>query len=382
MDRTVHMDVMLPRSVLAMGGELKNTVCFARENRAWISRPFDDLKDADTFNSYYDTITSAETVRGEKPACLAYDLHPEYLSHKIALSRDIWPDVLRRGVQHHEAHVASCAASENIWDDVIGLAFDGTGYGTDGSMWGGEFFTGSVSAGFTRQGRLKQIPLPGGEAAIREPWRLAAALEYISVPGNCDEQAATCDILRKQLPDVSDETWNIVMTLLGGTAIPRLFSSSIGRLFDGVSALLGICTHASAEAEAAIALEQAAGEKMPHRIYEIDITETESGLCELDWTGMIRQITADRENNVDVSAIAAAFHDSLAGASAQMCVQCGGKRTIVLGSGGVFWNRRFTAVLKDELSRKGMRLITPEHVPPSDAGLSLGQAVLASYAAV
>jgi hydrogenase maturation protein HypF len=380
MDNTIDMDVTLPRAVLALGGELKNTVCFARDNRAWVSGPFDDLKDADTFNEYCNTVRSAEAVVGEKPACIAYDLHPEYLSHKIAMSKDIWPDVPRQGVQHHEAHVASCAASENIWDDVIGLAFDGTGYGTDGSMWGGEFFTGSVSAGFTRQGRLKQIPLPGGEAAIREPWRLAAALEYMSDRGNHDSQDGNHSVVRKHVVDVPDETWHIVTTLLGSTVVPHIYSSSIGRLFDGISALLGICTHATAEAEAAIALEKAAGKTIPHRLYDINITETDNGLCELEWTGMIREIMDDMGNNVDVSTIAAAFHDSLAEASARMCVSCSGNRSIVLGSGGVFWNKRFKVVLKDELSRTGMRLVTPKRIPPSDAGLSLGQAVLASYA--
>jgi hydrogenase maturation protein HypF len=376
MDITMQMDVMLPRSVLALGGELKNTVCFARENRVWISGPFDDLKDAATFNAYCDTVASAEAVLGEKPACLAYDLHPEYLSHKIAKRNDIWPGTPRRGIQHHEAHVASCAAAENIWDDAVGLAFDGTGYGTDGSMWGGEFFTGSVSKGFIRKGRLKPMRLAGGEAAIREPWRLGASLEYAVLHGKFDGDS----IIRHHSLSISDETWHVVAQLLASDAIPLVISSSVGRLFDGVSALAGLCMHASAEAEAAIALENAAGTQRPHRAYTLEITETTDGLLELDWTGMVREIVEDVKNAVDPACIAAAFHDSLAAAAAAMCMETAGERTIVLCSGGVFWNKRFSAVLCEQLKEKGLRMVIPSHVPPSDAGLSLGQAVLASYA--
>ena len=359
----------IPGSTLGLGGELKNTLCCVTGKKAYLSGTFSDLKDAEVFDGWLTAVESMPEACGMIPESIAYDLHPEYLSHKAAKRADLWPGVLRAGIQHHEAHVASCAAAEGIWHTTLGLAFDGTGYGTDGTIWGGEIFSGSIEKGFKRTGRFRPFVLPGGEAAIREPWRLAAGLAC---------EAELPDIERYWPDSVGREQWEIVIRLCRTETIPRIMTSSAGRLFDGISALLGICTHAGMEAEAAIALERAAGVEAVHRRYTLQVTET-AGILEIDWRPMIREIDSDLRAGIRGAAIAAAFHDSLAATVAEVCADNASREGTVVGSGGVFWNKRFSKVLGKELELRKLQLITSGSIPPSDAGLSLGQAVLAGF---
>ena len=358
MNIEINLAEPLPHSALAFGGELKNTVCCAKGEKAWISDPLDDLENADSFDLFIKLISKWPGELGVTPEFIAHDLHPGFISTKIAKRLDLWPDIPRIGVQHHEAHIASCAASENIWDECLGIAFDGTGYGTDGTMWGGEIFTGSIKSGFIRKARLLPIELPGGSAAIHEPWRLAIAL------------ANTADIKIKKPDMVTDESWLIVRQMLENPGITNVKASSIGRLFDGVAALLGLCTHAAKEAEAAIEVSE---------YYSIPFSKNENGLIELDWRTMICQIVNDIRSGIAKEKIAAMFHDSLAQSVFELSMKICNNRQIVIGSGGVFFNKRLTLRLKTLFENADVIFLTPTQLPPSDAGLSFGQAVLGSY---
>jgi len=354
----------LPMPVLALGAELKSTVCLAHGASAELTEPAVDLQDAASFAAFMASLDALPRAAGVTPAVIAHDLHPDYLSTKAARDNTVWPGVPRRAIQHHEAHVASCAASEGIWDSCIGLAFDGTGYGTDGTMWGGEFFVGSIVAGFKRVGRLRPMLLPGGPAAIREPWRLALAL------------ALEAGVDWPKPADVPDESWRVVHALAAQPTTLR--SSSMGRLFDGVAALTGVCLRAGREAEAAIAIERAAGTTKAGLILPLPVTDIADGMFELDWRPLVTSLAANVLKST-ISSLAAAFHDALSAAVAEACARIAGSGPGIAASGGVFLNQRFTASLRSLLSGRGLWLVTPSRVPCSDAGLSLGQAVLSSF---
>lgn len=405
---SIRMARALPRGVLALGGELKNTVCWARGTTARVSRPFENLREASCFAAFAQTAELWPAAWGAAPAVLAHDLHPEYLSSKLARRcqsavqsmwerppcRDaamiapplitefcspntvaaapptLWPGVPRLGVQHHAAHVASCCAAEGVWDECLGIAFDGTGYGTDGTIWGGEFFRGSIPRGFTRVGRLRPFALVGGERAIHEPWRIAAAL------------ARDAEIAWPTPAAVRGATDAIVRTALAAGAPNVVRTSSAGRLFDGVAALLGVCTHATREAEAAIALEAAATNGTAcglQTTWSVECAPASDGVLELDWRPMLRALWDGHVRGAAVGDSARAFHAWLARAVGALCARLGSEPTLVAG-GGVLWNKLFTADLRDECARRGVRLVLPRRVPPSDAGISLGQAVLAAFA--
>ena len=370
MPPALHLSFSLQRAVLALGAEMKTTVCCARDSTAWLSEPLPDLADAESFAQFEALLASMPGQCGVEPVVLACDCHPAYLSTKYAARGDVAPNLPRVHVQHHEAHVAASAAAQGITDDVIGLAFDGTGYGTDGTLWGGEIFTGNIMAGFTRVGRMRPLTLAGGAAAIREPWRLATALVHDA-----------CEAPEQAYPrpaGVPAETWHVVRHMLAARTSGLIISSSLGRLFDGIAALLGICPFAAQEAEAAIALEKTAGGQRTDARYDMPWVTAGDGMQECDWRPMVRAIVADMKNGEPIERIAAGFHDSVVAA---VCALCGKlpqpqSRTVV-GGGGVFWNTRVREGLRAALPGAGLQLVTPARLPPSDAGISLGQAVLA-----
>jgi len=370
----INLTKPVPRPVLALGGELKNTVCCACGKTAVISDVLPNLEEKDCFDAYFKLVKELPKQFGIIPEIIAYDLHPEYISAKVAMRKDVWPKAKRVGIQHHEAHIASCAAAEGICENVLGLAFDGTGYGTDGTMWGGELFSGSLEIGFSRVAAFRRIPLAGGTAAIKEPWRIALGL------------AKETGIKNFQKPEEVDaQTWKIVDKMV--ELPPAVVSSSLGRLFDGVAALIGLCFYAREEAEAAIALEKAAGETKPDKFYSLpfkknvtkisDFDKNEKDLWELDWRQMVKEISEDISSGIPKEKIAAAFHDSVAQTVFELCEKLKTEHefSVILGSGGVFWNKRLTGKLK-ELFGEG-NFIVSKKAPPSDAGLSIGQAVLA-----
>ncbi|MCK5851862.1 carbamoyltransferase HypF [bacterium] len=362
----IELEFPFKKPVLALGGELKNTVCCAKGKKAFISNPLSDLENADDYERFVDLVKNLPHKLGLVPEIVACDMHPDFISTKTSKRSDIWPDAGRVAIQHHEAHIASCAAAEKINSDFIGLAFDGTGYGTDGTMWGGEIFTGSIYNGFNRIARLMPIELPGGMAAIREPWRLALSL------------ANAAEIEFERPAAVTKEKWLVVNQILQNKNMKQVEASSFGRLFDGVAALLDICHFAKGEAEAAIALEEISDSVQSETTYSLPYEQNEAGLLEINWKPMVKQIIEDYRKGIDKEKISAAFHDSIAESVFELCNEISDGRKIIVASGGVFFNKRLTFNLKQLFETAGFKFVLPEKLPPSDAGLSLGQAVMAS----
>ena len=229
------------RQVLACGAELKNTFCLAKEGRAVISHHIGDLENYETLRSFTDGIEHFKRLFDITPELVAHDLHPDYLSTKYAAALS---GVDLAGVQHHHAHIASCLADNGAAGPVIGVAFDGTGYGTDGTIWGGEFLVADLT-GFERAGHFATVPMPGGAAAIRQPWRMAAA--YLDVVGR-----GQLDVARR-----NEANWEAVVQL-ARRGVNAPLTSSAGRLFDAVASIIGVRDSINYEGQAAVELEQLA----------------------------------------------------------------------------------------------------------------------------
>jgi len=338
--------------VLAVGAELKSTVCVTRGDRAWLSPHIGDLSHPRAFSFFEETIAAMTEIAGQ-PVVIAHDLHPDYRSTRWAMQCD----VPRVAVQHHHAHIASCLADNGRTDRVIGIAFDGTGCGPEGELWGGEILTCDLLS-FSREGHIRPIALAGGEAAIREPWRLAAAALI--------DAGEPLDILER----IGHSRLAAIRGLIEhGLRSP--LATSAGRWFDAVAALCGLCDHISYEGQAAIELESiasAAGEPYPFAITDDH---------EIDLRPMVRAIAADVRGRVPASQIAARFHETLARGVAEVCIRLP-LRTVAL-SGGCFQNRRLTERLKEMLEVQGFEVLLHGRVPPNDGGIALGQAAVAAF---
>ncbi len=355
-----------PGMILACGGELKNTFCLTKGHYAFMSHHIGDLENLETLNAFEEGIEHFKRIFQIKPEVLAYDLHPDYLSTKYALSQE---GIVKIGIQHHHAHVAACMADNGIDGDVIGVAFDGTGYGSDGTLWGGEFLKASYE-GFIRKGHLKPIQLPGGEKAIREPWRIVGAylyrifgdeFTYLDIPFN---------------HRLSHEKWTILKKMLDHF-INTPLSSSIGRLFDAVSSLLGIRDEVRYEGQAAIELEAIANGR-GSMAYPFPILERD-GISILDPDEMINGIVNDLMTGEASSSISTKFHKSIGNAILGMCRKIReeeGLNRVVL-TGGVFQNRFLLKLAWRLLKDHDFEIYIHHQVPPNDGGLSLGQAMIA-----
>jgi hydrogenase maturation protein HypF len=355
--------------ILATGADLKNTFCFARDGFAFLSQHIGDMENLETVEHFESAINLYRHLYGVEPALVAHDLHPDYFSSRYALSLCPIPHV---PIQHHEAHVASCLA-DNAWPvdagPVIGLAWDGTGYGHDGHIWGGEFLLGDYY-GFRRAAHLEYLPMPGGEAAIRNPWRLAASYLYV-LTGKMPELAAVegeLDIVRAQV----DRGINAPLT------------SAAGRLFDAVAALTGGRQAVTYEAQAAVELEmlatQCAGAGCGRwEPYPFDVEE--EGPMVIRLRALLEAIQADVAAGHEPREVAWRFHDTLAAAATAVCRRLAagtGIETVAL-SGGCFQNRLLLALTVDRLRTAGFRPLLHRQVPCNDGGLSLGQVVLAHF---
>ncbi len=365
----VPRPVRLPRpqaAVLACGGEQKNTFCLARASEAILSQHIGDLDNAETFDYYGQAIEHFRRLFRTVPTVVAHDLHPDYLSTRYAA------EAARQGartiaVQHHHAHIASCLADNGLEGPVIGVAFDGTGYGTDGTLWGGEILVADY-AGFRRATHLRPVRLPGGEAAIRRPARMAYAYLLDALPEAEAEAAA-----QRWLPGLAEaERQAVAWQVRRGVNSP--LSSGAGRLFDAVSALLGVCDTADYEGQAAVELEIAAGDEATAAPYPFAADDGS-----LDLRPAIRAMLRDRELAVPVATIAARFHATLAEAIVQACrvvARDTGLERVCL-SGGTFQNVRLLEQVVSGLEAAGLQPFWHHQVPPNDGGLSLGQAVVA-----
>jgi hydrogenase maturation protein HypF len=359
-----------PRPVLACGAELKNTFCLAKEHRAFLSHHIGDLENAETLRSFTEGIAHFTRLFDVTPQVVAYDLHPEYLSTKYALDLE---GVDLVGVQHHHAHIASCLADNGAdgtaIGPVIGVAFDGTGYGTDGTLWGGEFLV-ADRASFTRAGHLAQVPMPGGAAAIRQPWRMAAV--YLDAAGlDPARDTAGLAVARRNAA-----RWNAVVTM-ARRRVSAPLTSSAGRLFDAAAALLGVRDQISYEGQAAIELEQLAdpGEA---RAYHAAIEPGEP--FRAAGADLIAAATEDLAAGVPREVIAARFHHGIAALIEDGCVllrEHHGLSTVAL-SGGVFQNLLLLRGTVARLEARGFTVLTHSRVPCNDGGISLGQAVVAA----
>jgi len=352
------------RPVLACGAELKNTFCLAKDHHAFVSQHIGDLENAATMRSFTEGIGHFRRLFEITPRVVAYDLHPEYLSTKYALDL---ADVELIGVQHHHAHIASCLADNGADGPVIGVAFDGTGYGTDGSIWGGEFLVADY-ADFERGGHLAPVPMPGGAAAIRQPWRMAAAYVDHACP---DLAADALDVARRD-----PARWAAVLSM-ARRGVNSPLTSSAGRLFDAVAAILGVRDAVNYEGQAAIELEQLAepGERDEYRA-GIDLAAP----FQVRGGDLVRAAVADLAAGVPREVIAARFHNGVAALVEDGCLLLRdrhGLDTVAL-SGGVFQNVLLLAQVVRRLEAHEFRVLTHSRVPCNDGGISLGQAVVAA----
>ncbi len=351
------LPVPAERHVLACGAELKSTFCLARGRRAWVGHHIGDLKNAETLASFQQGIAHFERLFAIAPEVVAHDLHPDYLSTSYALARE---GVEHVAVQHHHAHLAACLAEHGETATAVGAIFDGAGLGTDGTVWGGEILVGDLR-GFERAGHLWPVPLPGGDAAVREPWRMACAWRM----------AAGGDA--RPLPRVDPDRWRAVARLAEtGVAAPP--TTSVGRLFDAVAALCGLRLEVSYEGQAAIELE-AACDPSERGAYPLDSV---AGV--LDPRETIRAIDRDVSRGVSIGVIATRFHHALADATADDCARLAGDRglELVVLSGGAFQNRRLLERTAGALEHAGLRVLVPERLPPNDGGIAFGQAAIAA----
>ena len=375
----VPLGFRLRRPVLACGGELKNTFCLAADNRAFISQHIGDLENFETLRSFTAGIEHFRRLFDITPQVVAYDLHPEYLSTKYAVELD---GVQLAGVQHHHAHIASCLADNGEPGPVIGIAFDGTGYGADGTIWGGEFLIADL-AGFDRAGHLAGVPMPGGAAAVRQPWRMAAAYLDAAYPGWPPGGLA---VARR-----NERRWDNVVSM----ARRRLNSpvtSSAGRLFDAAAAILGVRDLINYEGQAAIELEQLA-DPAESGWYQAAISQGGDGS---DGTGqdgpgqsrplrvrgadLIRAVADDLAAGVDPGVISARFHNGVAALIEAGCLllrERHGLATVAL-SGGVFQNLLLLDRTVTRLEDAGFRVLVHSRVPCNDGGISFGQAAVAA----
>jgi hydrogenase maturation protein HypF len=347
--------------VVAAGGEIKNTFCLTTGHYAILSQHIGDLENYETLVFFRETLDHMQRFFRVHPQAVAHDLHPAYLSTWAAeeMGLQCIP------VQHHHAHIASCMAEHRLEGPVIGVAFDGTGYGTDGAIWGGEVLV-CDAADFERRYHLRYVPLAGGDAGAREPWR--PALAYLEDAG-LDLCAASA------LERVNERRLRIVRQMIAGR-VQTVPTSSCGRLFDAVSAILDICLENRYEAEAAMELEAAACSAPPDLgSFGFDLSHEE-----IDLRQTIRDITNAVRNGEPIAVISAKFHNTLARAIDAACraVRAADGIRIVCLSGGSFQNMRLLEETSAVLESSGFEVFFPLEIPSNDGGLSLGQAVIAN----
>ncbi|MDA0164882.1 carbamoyltransferase HypF [Solirubrobacter ginsenosidimutans] len=341
--------------LLAVGAELKSTFALARDGRAWVSHHIGDLGNYETLRSFTDGVAHFERLFAVTPELVACDLHPEYLSTKYALDLDLPTD----GVQHHHAHLAACLAEHGV-ERAAGAIYDGTGYGTDGTVWGGELLRGDLTS-FTRLGHLWPVRMPGGEAAIRAPWRMACA--WLLEIGH----------------DVPEEWSRVAQLVRSGLNSP--LTSSMGRLFDAVAALCGLRDTVTYEGQAAIELE-ARADRHETAAYPLDTTCTQpvyrgrtpvydlDARLVLDARPTVAAVVEDVERGVDVALVSARFHNAVANATAAALRD----EPVIVLSGGVFQNELLLARTLELLPRA----LTPRQLPVNDGAIAYGQAAIAA----
>ncbi len=351
--------------VLALGSESKNTFCLTKGRYAYLSQHIGDLDNHQTMSFFDETLASVKNLFKVAPQALAHDLHPGHTSTLLALKSPIRRKI---AVQHHHAHIASCMAENHLRGKVIGVALDGTGYGPDGNVWGGEFLVADLAM-FSRKAHFRYVPLPGEKLAVRQPWRMA--LSYLRDSfGEQAQQALPC------FQAVPAEQFDELNTMLS-RRLYKVQASSCGRLFDAVAALIGMGSEATFEGQLAIALEGAAQPECEER-YQCAIHV--GGPSTLDFRPMIVEIIQDIASGRNTGEISACFHNTLAYGIVQTCchIRDTDKLSRVCLSGGTFQNMFLLERTVRELRRSGFEVFLQALVPANDGGISLGQAVIAN----
>ena len=350
--------------LLACGGELKNTFCLTKGRHAILSQHIGDLENYQTLVFFQETLANLKKLFRVTPRAVAHDLHPLYLSTRYALELEGVPKI---GVQHHHAHIASCMAENGLDGDVIGVAFDGTGYGADGAIWGGEFLVAGFGA-FERRAHLRYVSLAGSDAAVRQPWRMALAYLVDTFGPGVPFAAAPEEHIR-------------VVRRMIATGVNTVPTSSCGRLFDAVASLIGLRQEVNFEGQAAIELETIAEDGNTERYpYGID----GGGPWEVDFRPAIesiaREVSAGLPQSAPRSAMAAKFHNTLAEATVEVCRRIGAETALrrVCLSGGTFQNVRLLGSVAAGLRAAGFEVFLHARVPPNDGGIALGQAAIAA----
>ncbi len=355
--------------ILAVGGELKNTVCVIRGSEAFLSQHVGDLENLESYNFFNEAVTHLQHILEVQPQVIAHDLHPDYFSTKWALERE---DLQHIPVQHHHAHIAACMAENHLDGKVIGIALDGTGYGADGAIWGGEILVADYTT-FDRTAHLQYVPLPGGSAAIHEPWRMAVS--HLAKHYGNDLQSLDLPFLR----EIDSRKLHLVLQMMEREIhSPR--TSSCGRLFDAVAALLGLRATVNYEAQAAIELEMAAHTSNDEGAYPFDLVK-EGSTWRIGTRSLFDWLIADIRKQVSIPDMSRRFHNGLALVLADVAVKIRDARDLnrVCLSGGCFHNVLFFEFVLNALRKKDFEVYFHSEVPAGDGGLSLGQALVAAH---
>ncbi|NWF76872.1 MAG: carbamoyltransferase HypF [Nitrospirae bacterium] len=352
--------------VLGCGADIKNIFTLTKGSYAIPSQHIGDMENYETLMFYEESLKNLKDVYRVNPVALAYDLHPQYLSTQWALRQD---NIKKIGIQHHYAHVASVMAEKGIKEQVIGVSFDGTGYGTDGNLWGGEFLIADIE-GFKRAGHFKYVPLPGGEIAVREPWRIAVSyvkdfagedvIQYLRLISFIDKYG------EKKIKDI--------IQILDRRQFSPL-TSGAGRLFDAVSAIIGLCDYNTFEGEAAIALEAITN---PYVIDDYPVNIKFRDTIEIDFSQTILRIIEDLKRGTEKAIISSKFHNSIIKVITKVVKKLASLTMInrVALCGGVFQNMYLLERVIPDLESDGMEVLIHDKVPTNDAGISLGQAYI------
>ena len=369
--------------ILALGAQTKSSFCFIKGKAAYLSASDGDMSNLENFRLFEKKISILKKRLKIKPKVIVCDLHPEYISSKLANDLAEAEGLRIDAIQHHEAHVASCIVDNDIKGDVIGVAFDGTGFGLDGNIWGGEFFIGAIK-GFKRAAHLQYIPMPGGEMSIREPWRMALSYLY-NIYGGAFKKLKINFLTR------IDKRTIDLLTRIVDKRINSPLTSSMGRLFDAVSSILGICDVAGYEGQAAIELEKeitlhasslgfARDRRFTlHDKYNFKHRD-EKGVVIIDSRPVIKGIIKDLHLKKKRSEISLKFHNAVSNMILEVCVILREKFHIekVALSGGVFQNRYLASSISPILERRGFKVYLHKDLPAHDGNIALGQAVLAA----
>lgn len=364
--RPVRLPAACHTPVLAVGAELKNTFALGRDRAAYVSHHIGDLGEFSAYRAFCRDIDLYEQLFAIAPRVIAHDMHPDYSSTRYALERAAAAGVETVAIQHHHAHLASCMAEHGLVEPVIGVAFDGAGYGEDGTVWGGEFLVGGLRS-VRRAAHLRPVALPGGDKAAREPWRMAVSHLF-----DAGSSIAAIEARVGKFP-----ARTITRMIERGLNAPP--TSSVGRLFDAIAAIAGVRDSTTFEGQAAMQLEWLAGQVGPDSGYPHELQQAADGLV-IDTRPMIAAAWQDAGRCLSLGTIARRFHVGLADMVLNVCRRVRDETGIdaIVLSGGVFLNVILTIACEERLSGAGFRVYRHRVVPPGDGGVSLGQLAIAA----